>query len=120
MKRDFIFVLALTLSMLTACDKYCDRYKESIFEMTVASTTIKGMDPESNLERECLLVKYDGHTNWEAFGASILGFDYVKGYEYRLLLKMIPIKNPIGYYRASYTLIEIISMIEKESEIPPR
>ena len=105
--------LVLTICLLAACNKE----KETIFEMTIASKTVRGIEPTGNVERDYLLAKWRQYTEWTTFAPQIQGFDYVEGYEYVLLVKEVHLENPpMDHYGAEYSLIELISMTEKESD----
>jgi len=111
--KHLLFVL--TLCLFVACNKE----KAIIFEMTIASKTIKGIEPTGNAERDYFLVKWGEYTEWKTFGSRIHGFDYQEGYEYLLLVKRTPIKNPpMDHSGVEFSLIEIISMTNTESNIP--
>ena len=112
--KHLLFVL--TLCLFAACNKE----KENIFEMTIASKMVKEIEPTGNVKRDYLLAKWGKYADWTIFAPRIFGFEYIEGYEYLLLVKETPIKNPpMDHYGADYSLIEVISMKETESDIPP-
>ena len=117
--KQLLFVF--TLCLLVACNKEKEEDKGKIFEMTIASKTVKGIEPTGNVELDYLVAKWDKYTEWKVFAPynTIRGFDYTEGYEYLLLVKEITIRNPPMDHRgAVYSLIEMISKTEKESDIP--
>ncbi len=59
--------------------------------------------------QKCLLVKQDGDTDWKFFYTRIEGFTYEPGYEYKLLVKREPIKNPPADGASlRYTLVDML------------
>ena len=114
--KHLLFVLILCL--LAACNKE----KEKIFEMTIASKTVKRVEPTGGVELDYLLAKWGKYIEWTVFApySAIRGFEYIEGYEYLLLVKETHIKNPPMDHRGvEYSLIEIISITKTESDIPP-
>ena len=118
MKR-LVKLLVFIILFFTIAFMACNKEKESFLIMTIASRMVKGVEPTGNAERDYMLVKYEKSAEWEMFSPRIYGFNYVEGYEYMLLVKKVTIKNPpMDHYGATYMLLEVISVIEKESDIP--
>jgi len=57
----------------------------------------------------CYLVKNNLDDNWIMIAEDIKGFDFEKGYIYRLKVKKIRIINDFGVNASAYQLVEIIS-----------
>jgi len=112
--KNTLFVL--TLCLLVACSKE----KDNIFVMVIASKMVKAVEPTGNVERDYFLAKWDRYVEWTLFDSRIHGFEYKEGYEYLLLVREKPLKNPpMDHYGAYYYLIDILSITEIESDIPP-
>jgi len=116
MKILIIMFLVSTAFLLSACeeDNGCGIKKERTVEMVIAAEQYKlNYPPEP--EMTCFKMQYGRKTErieegWMSLCDPILGFDYIEGYEYELLVKEIPIKNPpMDAPCAKYQLIKVIS-----------
>ncbi len=59
---------------------------------------------------KCLQIKEKAKDDWEPFYANIEGFAYEEGYEYRILVKKVPVNNaPADALSMRYKLAKIIS-----------
>lgn len=106
------FFLSLFLLLSSSCNQ--DEYREET--IMVASETITDIEQSGLAEREYLLIKSTESDKWIYLSSTIKGFDYEKGYEYILKVGITTIKKPVeDQYPKSYTLIEIISKIKKQS-----
>ncbi len=65
-------------------------------------------------------IKQNGDPVWKLFGNEIESFDYVEGYEYEIVVKIDLITGEIPQDASifKYSLIEIISKEQKESDVP--
>lgn len=74
--------------------------------------------------QKCLLVRQDGHSDWEYFYTPIDGFTYEAGYEYVILVRRENIENvsmPADRPTIRYALEKIVSKTRKESaDLPQR
>lgn len=116
-----LLLSVLSFQLLYACnsDKN-DIEKSRTIRITVGSEKYKwpeGWIVDETFREDCFIVKYDAEAwgeemanIWMSLCDPIEGFDYVEGYEYDLLVRVIPIKDPpmdASFYR--YVLIKIIS-----------
>jgi hypothetical protein len=122
MKYKVLLLSALSFLLLSACnsDNNNDIEQSKTIRLTVGSEKYKwpeGWIVDETFRGDCFNVKYDAEAwgeewanIWTHLCSPIEGFDYVEGYEYDLLVKVTPIKDPpedADNYR--YVLIEIIS-----------
>ena len=111
--KKMICILCMAAMAVVAVE--CAGDKEVI---TVASETADctGVGPQ-----KCLLVKRNGSTGWEFWYSGIEGFDYEKGYEYKLKIRREKIENPAADQSSlKYVLVKVISKTQKVSEnMPP-
>lgn len=63
------------------------------------------------MQKDCLLVKWETTSGeWSFFYDDIEGFDYQKGYQYKLLVHEEPVENPPADASSiHYTLVKILS-----------
>jgi heat shock protein HslJ len=68
------------------------------------------------LKEDCLQVKYTkNQKDWENFSSDIKGFNYIKGYEYTLLVNIEKIANPPADASSlSYTLLKVLKKTKKK------
>lgn len=70
--------------------------------------------------QKCMLVREVDKQNWNYFYDSIIGFTYEAGFEYEILISEKQLENPPQDASSiAYTLIKVISKIEKTSENLP-
>lgn len=110
--REKITVLAFftLLGVLFACAGA----KEDVRTWTIASETrsCTGVGPQT-----CLLVKEEGAPDWTYFYDRIDGFDYQKGYEYVVEVRVDDVENPpMDASSKSYSLIKVVDKQKKDSE----
>lgn len=70
--------------------------------------------------QKCYLVKLNEEDEWQNYYNEIEGFEYEEGFEYQIKVKVKHVSN--SYEDASdlqYTLIEVISKVEKPIHISP-
>lgn len=93
----------------------CAKENEKDIVLTIASKQVH--IPEDAINPSQYIVKFEGKKEWELLYNSIEGFDYKKGYEYVINVKVIKISNPpMDAGTKEYKLNYIISCEEKESE----
>ncbi len=109
-------VFALTLCLLLFSFFSCDKDGGEIVSMIIASEKGIMHDGESGLDIPTLVGKVGKSDKWEVVG-SIEGFDFEEGYECRLLVAVIPVKNPpAGGSGLRYKMLRLLSKTEKDSE----
>ncbi len=109
-------VFALTLCLLLFSFFSCDKDGGEIVSMIIASEKGIMHDGESGLDIPTLVGKVGKSDKWEVVG-SIEGFDFEEGYECRLLVAVIPVKNPpAGGSSARYKMMQLLSKEKKDSE----
>ncbi|MFC5408132.1 DUF4377 domain-containing protein [Larkinella bovis] len=89
MKSSLRYGTLLLLLLFGACDKW--QVKPDLITMQIADHQ---EDCMGVFQQRCLLVKIDEETNWGYFYSGIDGFTYEEGYEYRLIVRREPVKNP--------------------------
>ncbi len=84
----------------------------------VASQTVWYGSDESYGEK--YWIRPDGSDEWKMVDANIIGFDYEAGYEYVIVVKVTPKQGEIPQDASSvyYTLVEILSKEQKDSDVP--
>ena len=96
----------------------CAGAKEDIRTWTIASETrsCTGVGPQA-----CLLVKEEDTPDWTYFYDRIDGFDYQKGYEYVVKVRVAEVENPpMDASSKSYSLVKVVDRQKKDSEgLPP-
>ena len=125
MKKKILLLSVLSLLLFSACnaDMEDDIEKSKTVIVTVGAEKYKWPEgwpdiiDETYRGTDCLNVKY----GVEAWGEEYAGiwmslcepieeFDYVEGYEYELLVKIIPIENPpMDAPSCRFVLIKIVS-----------
>ena len=70
--------------------------------------------------QKCYLIKEKAIEDWRYFYSTIIGFEYEEGFEYELLISEKEVENPPQDSSSiAYTLLKVISKIEKKSENLP-
>ena len=88
--------------------------------ITMASGLYTWSDGADDLFTTFHLIKREGKQQWECFYSDIKGFTFEEGYETVLEVRIDPISNPAADQgNEQYTLIKVISKIQKESENLP-
>lgn len=109
MKR--IILLLFALPFFLSCDKEEDDYRS---RLTIASERVwvHIVNEEENIDYWLLqyLCKFDEDTNWRLRPDNIIGFDYVPGYEYKILIRK---------ENTEFFLKKIVSKIKCDSEELP-
>lgn len=110
------YLIILFTLLFTSCNKE-DFMIETI---TIASEKAIGIDPSGLSKREYFLIKQKASAKWEYLSQNIQGFEYERGYEYTLKVKVQTIKKPKeDQYSESYILLEVLSKEKKQSENLP-
>lgn len=103
--------------VLTSCSDNSDENISTIETITMASNLYKWPDGTNSLFPTYHLIKRKGEQKWECFYSEISGFTFEEGYETILEVRIDPIANPAADQGdEQYTLIKVISKIQKESE----
>ena len=95
----------------------CAGAKGDVRTWIVASETrgCTGVGPQT-----CLLVKEEGAPDWTYFYDRIDGFDYEKGYEYVVKVRVDEVENPpMDASSKSYSLVKVVDKQKKNSENLP-
>ena len=101
----------------TSCSDDNDENMGKIETITMASNLYKWPDRTNNLFPTYHLIKREGKQEWEHFYSEIKGFTFEEGYETVLEVLIDPIAKPAeDQGNEQYTLIKVISKIQKESE----
>lgn len=103
--KNLILILLLGI---WSCQPSVDKDKPDLQRILISSETrvCTGVSP-----MECLQVKWNkDQEDWELFYDHIQGFDYVKGYEYELIVKVEKVENPPADASSlKYTLVKEVS-----------
>lgn len=71
--------------------------------------------------QKCYLVKENMQNDWQFFYTDIKGFTHEEGFEYEILVSLKEVENPPQDTSSiEYTLIKVVSKIEKYSENLPK
>ncbi len=114
-KDSFLFAFCLNVfvlfSFLTSCK---DNEIESYDEILVVASEVVVKN-----EGSAYWVKRKGSTTWEMMHSQILNFDYERGYEYVIEVRVTENKD-YGPDQSShnYSLLKILSKEKKDSEVP--
>jgi hypothetical protein len=103
---------------LFGCNKDSDD-KGRIEILIVSSKLVPtGTNPQTNTLVDVMeLTKENSNVKYYLALGTIEGFEYTEGYEYKLKVQIIPIKNPpMDGYTELFKLIEIISIIERDKQ----
>lgn len=115
MKLQITFLLLLFATILFSCENNNGDLKQTT--IMVAS---KKVDCEGLIMQKCLLIREVDKQNWNFIYDGIKGFDYKEGFEYEILILEEHIENPPQDGSSIlYTLIKVISKVEKTSENLP-
>ncbi len=105
-----VFLVMAFVGMLAACNNNKD-YTETFIVASREGDCV-GVAPQ-----KCLLIKKDGHSDWEFFYGPIKGFDYREGYEYVIRVRKDILDDaPADRSSFEYTLVKVISKTRKDSE----
>ena len=122
MDRLKVWIFSLLLSMVaiicfTSCSDDNDDNMGKIETITMASNLYKWPYGSNNLFPTYYLIKREGKQEWEHFYSGINGFTFEEGYETVLEVRIDPIAKPAADQgNEQFTLIKVISKIQKESE----
>ena len=115
MKLQITFLLLLFATILFSCENNNGDLKQT----TIIVASKKG-DCEGLIMQKCLLIREVDKQSWNYFYDLINGFNYEEGFEYEILISEMEIENPLQDASSKeYTLIKVISKIEKISENLP-
>ena len=114
MRRFLLLFLSFFLFLACSTDKDVEDYAT---ELTVASERILNCDVFT-YGRPSLLVKEPGDKTWRRI-PGILGFDYKRGYEYKLKVRVHMTPDLMDAPDREYTLVKIVGKDEKQSEDLP-
>lgn len=98
----------------------CEGEENSSVQQKTYIVASKRIDCQGVAIQMCFLIKEKNQENWQNFYSSIIGFSYEEGFEYELLVDERNIENPPQDSSSlEYTLINVISKIEKTSDNLP-
>lgn len=109
--RSLRLALLLGAAVVVAACPALTAPRASVHDMEIApaSITCVGM-----YERQCLLVRMDGDTEWVNFFESIKGFAYEPGYRYRLVVLARDVPNPpADGSSVAYRLLKLVSKVRE-------
>lgn len=112
--RKLIVIILFSGTLLS-----CENNDISLVEKTliIASKKVDCVGVEA---QKCLLIKENENQEWNYFYDAITGFEYEEGFEYEITVTEQEIENPPQDGASlTYSLVEIISKIEKKSENIP-
>jgi len=108
-----ILSLLCAVLFLASCNS-----KSNVETITVASDygDCVGLVPQ-----KCLLIKFEGKSDWEFWYSGIDEFNYEPGYEYVLEVKKETLPDPVPADRSSikYVFVKEVSKTQKKSENLP-
>lgn len=109
-------IYLLFASVVFGCEKD-DAQNERIAILAIEpKTVLNGTIPESDQLVECMVAKEEGtNTIHYLYIGRIEGFEYEKGYKYRIKVLISPIKNPpMDGHTENFKLIELISKVNSD------
>lgn len=99
-------VLVIILLILSTFS--CSKNSKKIIFIANSEVDCVGVTPQ-----KCLQIKEEGTTDWTIFNDSIAGFDYKKGFFYKLKVDVLEVDNPPADGSSlKYTLIEVLEQSE--------
>lgn len=108
-------IILVVFMLIISCEKNNLDVNEKTLMIASTKVDCVGVAPQ-----KCLLTKEVGAENWGYFYSSIAGFNYEEGFEYKILISEKEIENPPQDASSKeYTLIKVISKVEKTSENLP-
>lgn len=117
MKFKYIILIFTCVLFISSCENSENNFtQEKTF--IVAS---KKVDCQGEGVQKCYLIKEKETQNWQFFYSNIIGFNYVEGFEYELVISEKEISNPPQDASSiEYILLKVISKIEKTSDNLPK
>lgn len=83
----------------------------------VASKNVTIIDPDTNQEIECLIVRYSDKKDWFTLNKdNIRAFENDEGFEYEIEVRTIDLNEGKGIPLYGYELVNIISKEKKDTE----
>lgn len=119
-----LYFASIILCIFSFCNYACsnDEEKNTTVIMTVASKMGKSETILGNGTVSILWVKYGEYLDWQGLSPNeIKGFNYEEGYEYKIEVKILPIKNPpMDASSIEYYYVKTLSKEKKDSEGLPQ
>ncbi|WP_299666921.1 DUF4377 domain-containing protein [uncultured Polaribacter sp.] len=118
-KKRFFRVILIAFSVIlffASCENSNDVSEiEKTYIIASKQIDCQGVGPQ-----KCFLIKENQQESWQNFYSAISGFEYEEGFEYEILVSEKEIENPPQDSSSiAYTLIKVISKVEKTSENLP-
>jgi len=109
-----LFLVSSTIITLAGCNDDNKLNEKTAIMIIAPQTVLNGTVPESDQFVECMVAKEEGsNVKQYLYLGRIEGFEYVKGYEYRVEVLISPIDNPpMDGHTESFKLIKLLSKIK--------
>ncbi|TXD49900.1 DUF4377 domain-containing protein [Polaribacter sp. IC073] len=116
MKPIFNILLFAFFILVSSCKDSEDLLvQEKNYVVASSKVDCQGIGPQ-----KCYLIKEKDTQDWQYFYSTIIGFEHEEGFEYELLISEKEVENPPQDSSSiAYTLLKVISKIEKKSENLP-
>ena len=115
-KLILLFTILLTLLTLSSCEK-----EQRVFIYHIASERYLSPDGGRFLKGVWLISRESPEAEWGIFNdREVTGFEYERGYEYVIKVKVYPVPAYMESPYPEYRLVKIISKVKKDSELPER
>ena len=113
----FAILFALfTLSTLSSCEK-----EQRVFVYHIASERYLSPDQGRFMKGVWLISRENPEAEWGIFhDRGVSGFEYERGYEYVIKVKVYPVPAYMESPYPEYRLVKIINKVKKDSELPER
>ncbi|AUC85833.1 hypothetical protein CW731_11275 [Polaribacter sp. ALD11] len=110
-----ILLFAFFLFFASCKDSEGFLVQETNYIVASSKADCQGIGPQ-----KCYLIKEKNTQDWQYLYSTIIGFKYEEGFEYEVLISEKEIENPPQDSSSiAYTLLKVISKIEKTSENLP-
>lgn len=109
-----LFLVSSIIMLMTGC-KDDDKLTARTAIMTIEpQTVLNGTVPESGQLVECMVgTEQNSNVKHYLYLGRIEGFEYVKGFEYRVKVLISPIDNPpMDGHSESFKLVELLSKVK--------
>lgn len=123
MKAIQLCLILSLLGLIFSCssDDYGSNPPPLTSGFIVGSHKVTVVDPKTKEIEKVIAIKVvGGKDHWFPLDKAIKGFDYKEGFEYVISVRSADYNEEnMGTYKYGYTLLELISKTEKESEDLP-
>ena len=115
MKKSLLLIaLLFAIFMVSSCEK-----EQRVFIYHIASERYLSPDGGRFLKGVWLISRESPEAEWGIFNdREVTGFEYERGYEYVIKVKVYPVPAYMESFYPDYRLVKIISKVKKDSVLP--